>query len=85
MTIKLSNGVELIGKMQNCYLMAEFDYHMIADQEDYLLFIAGLYSRAGMQMSTYPKELFYNEDKSSSESSVTEQEKDTVHTKQEKV
>ena len=80
MTLKLSNGVELIGKMQNCYLMAEYDYHMIPDKDDYLLFVAALYSRAGMQMSTYPKELFYNEDKSSSESTATEQEKDTDST-----
>ncbi|MAI39649.1 MAG: hypothetical protein CL599_19280 [Alteromonas sp.] len=80
MTIKLSNGVELIGKMQNCYLMAEYDYHMIHDKEDYLLFVSGLYSRAGMQMSTYPKELFYNEDKSSSKGTATEQEKDTSST-----
>jgi hypothetical protein len=78
--MKLSNGVELIGKMQNCYLMAEYDYHMMPDKEDYLLFISGLYSRAGMQMSTYPKELFYNEDKSSSKGTATEQEKDTGST-----
>jgi len=80
MTLKLSNGVELIGKMQNCYLMAEYDYYMIPDKEDYLLFVSGLYSRAGMQMSTYPKELFYNEDKSSSKGTATEQEKDTSST-----
>lgn len=80
MTMKLNNGIELIGKMQNCYLMAEYDYHMIPDKEDYLLFISGLYSRAGMQMSTYPKELFYNEDKSSSTSNATEQEKNTGST-----
>lgn len=78
--MKLNNGIELIGKMQNCYLMAEYDYHMIPDKEDYLLFISGLYSRAGMQMSTYPKELFYNEDKSSSTSNATEQEKNTGST-----
>ena len=78
--MKLNNGIELIGKMQSCYLMAEYDYHMIPDKEDYLLFISGLYSRAGMQMSTYPKELFYNEDKSSSTSNATEQEKNTGST-----
>ena len=78
--MKLNNGIELTGKMQNCYLMAEYDYHMITDREDYLLFISGLYSRAGMQMSTYPKELFYNEDKSSSKGNATEQEKDASST-----
>lgn len=80
MTLKLDNGVELVGKMKDCYLMAEYDYHMIPDKEDYLSFIAGLYSRVGMQMSTYPKELFDVQDKSSGESHDAEQEEDTVRT-----
>ena len=78
--MKLSNGVEVIGEMKKYYLMAEYDKHMIPDEDDYLLFIASMYHRAGMRMDTYPKELFYNEDKSSSTSTATEQEKDTSST-----
>ena len=44
--------------MDEYVLMAEFDYHMIADHEDYLLFIAGLYRRAGVLKDGYPEELF---------------------------
>ena len=44
--------------MDEYLLMAEFDYHMIADQDDYLLFIAGLYRRAGVLKDGYPEELF---------------------------
>jgi hypothetical protein len=39
-------------------LMAEYDLHVIADQDDYLLFIAGLYRRAGVLKDGYPEELF---------------------------
>ena len=58
MTIKLENGVEVVGDMKDYYLMAEYDYHLIPDPADYLLFIAGLYARIGMQKSVYPEELF---------------------------
>ena len=58
MTIKLENGVEVVGDMKDYYLMAEYDYHLITDPADYLLFIAGLYARIGMQKSVYPEELF---------------------------
>ena len=44
--------------MDEYILMAEFDYHMITDHEDYLLFIAGLYRRAGVLKDGYPEELF---------------------------
>jgi len=59
--------------MDEYLLMAEFDYHMIADQEDYLLFIAGLYRRAGVLKDGYPEELFDDKDKSSSKGTATEQ------------
>lgn len=75
MTIKLSNGVEVIGEMKKYYLMAEYDRHMIPDEDDYLLFIASMYHRAGMRMDTYPKELFDEQDKPSSTSNATEQER----------
>ena len=59
--------------MDEYLLMAEFDYHMIADQEDYLLFIAGLCRRAGVLKDGYPEELFDDKDKSSSKGTATEQ------------
>ena len=44
--------------MDEYVLMAEYDLHVIADQDDYLLFIAGLYRRAGVLKDGYPEELF---------------------------
>ena len=79
MTIKLENGVEVVGDMKDYYLMAEYDYHLIPDPADYLLFIAGLYARIGMQKSVYPEELFnVGEDKSSGTGDVPEQTQNTV-------
>lgn len=54
-------------------LMAEFDLHVIPDKDDYLLFIAGLYRRAGVLKDGYPEELFNVKDKSSSKGTATEQ------------
>ena len=54
-------------------LMAEFDLHVIADQDDYLLFIAGLYRRAGVLKDGYPEELFNVKDKPSGKGTATEQ------------
>ena len=59
--------------MDEYVLMAEYDLHVIADQDDYLLFIAGLYRRAGVLKDGYPEELFNVKDKSSSKGTVTEQ------------
>ena len=74
MTIKLENGVEVVGNMKDYYLMAEYDYHLITDPEDYLLFIAGLYARVDMQKGAYPKELFdVEESEPSGKGTVTEQ------------
>lgn len=79
MTIKLENGVEVVGNMKDYYLMAEYDYHLITDPEDYLLFIAGLYARIDMQKSVYPEELFnVGEDKSSGTGDASEQTQNTV-------
>ena len=56
--MKIANGVQIVWDMNDMYLVAEYDYHMIPDTEDYLMFIAGLYRRADMQKDLYPKELF---------------------------
>ena len=39
-------------------LMVEYDMNMIQDEEDRLIFLAGLYRRAGVQKSNYPVDLF---------------------------
>lgn len=39
-------------------LMVEYDMNMIQDEEDRLIFLAGLYRRAGVQKSNYPEDLF---------------------------
>ena len=86
MTIKLENGVEVVGKSKDYYLMAEYDYHLIPDPEDYLLFIAGLYARVDMQKSAYPEELFnVGKDKSSGTCDASEQTQNTDSARQEEV
>lgn len=79
-TLRIDKDWEITGEMLDYYLMAEYDMEMIQDRQDYMMFIAGLYRRAGMQKSTYPKELFDVEDKSSGESHDAEQEEDAVRT-----
>ena len=74
MTIKLENGVEVIGNMKDYYLMAEYDYHLITDPEDYLLFVAGLYARIEMQKSVYPKELFDEGDTNTTDDNAEQKE-----------
>ena len=54
-------------------LMAEFDLHVMSDQDDYLSFIAGLYRIAGISKYGYPKELFNVKGKPSSKGNATEQ------------
>lgn len=44
--------------MDKYYLMAEYDYYLMPDTEDYLMFVANLYRMVDMQPSVYPKELF---------------------------
>ena len=39
-------------------LMVEYDMNMIQDEEDRLIFLAGIYRRAGVQKSNYPEDLF---------------------------
>jgi len=39
-------------------LMVEYDMNMIQDEEDRLIFLAGLYRRAGVLKSNYPEDLF---------------------------
>ena len=72
-TLRIDKDWEITGEMLDYYLMAEYDMEMIQDRQDYMMFIAGLYRRAGVLKDGYPEELFNVKDKSSGKGTVTEQ------------
>ena len=60
------------------YLAAEYDYHMIWDDEDRIIYIASLYKRleklGEMDYNTYPKELFDEGDTDTTDDNAEQKE-----------